>query len=294
MAEHFKIEDGTKAPNFQGMMLANVLALKALGGTGHIYDIARVVVELGLVDADQQLYRMPNDKTTKLKYYLGWGRTYLRYAGALESIKRGTWALTNAGKQIDNLQHAQTAYNEYTAILAQRNAEEQEPAGEEEPVIQAEINPDDVVWKVPLLGILQNMEYDVFERLCHNLLDTMGFIDVDVNFKKGADGGVDGVGFWRDKLLTRKIYFQCKRWRYNVGSPQIRDFRGALDGRTNQGLFFTTSQFTDPAKDEAIRDGTILIDLIDGDRLCDLLKETNLGFQEDNPETLDPDYFNNI
>ncbi len=29
--------------------------------------------------------------------------------------------------------------------------------------------------------------------------------------------------------------------------------------------------------DEATRDGAIAIDLIDGDRLCDLLKENNLG-----------------
>ncbi len=290
-----EIEEGTKAPNFQKMMLANVRALRALNGKGHIYAIADKVVELGLINPDQQSYMMPNDETTKLKYYLGWGRTYLRYAGALESVTRGTWALTAAGTQIDTLQHAQDAYSKYTEILAQRNAQEQDEAVEEELDLEEETDPDDAVWKNPLLNILKAMEYDAFERLCHNLLETAGFIDVNVNFKKGADGGVDGVGFWRDNLLSRKIYFQCKRWRDNpVRSKHIRDFRGALHGRTNQGLFITTSRFTAPAKDEAIRDGSILIDLIDGNKLCDLLKEKNLGFQEDNAEIPNPDYFNNI
>ena len=39
------------------------------------------------------------------------------------------------------------------------------------------------------------------------------------------------------------------------------------------------STFTSQAAEEAIRDGAIAIDLIDGDRLCDLLKENTLGVE---------------
>jgi len=48
-------------------------------------------------------------------------------------------------------------------------------------------------------------------------------------------------------------------------------------GRADKGLFITTGSFTSHASDEATRDGATAIDLIDGDRLCDLLKENSLG-----------------
>ena len=42
-------------------------------------------------------------------------------------------------------------------------------------------------------------------------------------------------------------------------------------------MFITTGTFTSQASEEATRDGAIAIDLIDGDRLCDLLKQYDLG-----------------
>ena len=79
--------------------------------------------------------------------------------------------------------------------------------------------------------------------------------------------------------MTTQSYFQCKRWQGSVGAKEIRDFRGALQGRADKGLFITTGHFSSQASDEATRDGAIPIDLIDGDRLCDLLKENRLGVE---------------
>ncbi len=39
----------------------------------------------------------------------------------------------------------------------------------------------------------------------------------------------------------------------------------------------TTGHFTAEARREATRDGAPAIDLIDGEALCDLLKQTNIG-----------------
>ena len=96
---------------------------------------------------------------------------------------------------------------------------------------------------------------------------------------KTGDGGIDGVGVLRVNLVSFQIYFQCKRWKGNVGSKEIRDFRGALQGRADKGLFITTGNFTSQASEEATRDGAIAIDLIDGDRLCVLLKQYELGVE---------------
>lgn len=89
--------------------------------------------------------------------------------------------------------------------------------------------------------------------------------------------GIDGLGVYRLSLVSFPVFFQCKRYRGSVGSSAVRDFRGAMAGRGDKGLLITTGTFTTDAKAEATRDGAPPIDLIDGDRLCDLLKEHRLG-----------------
>jgi restriction system protein len=81
-------------------------------------------------------------------------------------------------------------------------------------------------------------------------LSESGFIKVEVRGKSG-DGGIDGVGVLRVNLVSFQVYFQCKRWKGSVGSKEIRDFRGALQGRANKGLFITTGHFSSQASDEA-------------------------------------------
>lgn len=60
-------------------------------------------------------------------------------------------------------------------------------------------------------------------------------------------------------------------------SAVVRDFRGAMVGRADKGLIIATSTFTADARKEAIRDGAPAIDLVDGEALCELLKEYRLG-----------------
>jgi restriction system protein len=50
-----------------------------------------------------------------------------------------------------------------------------------------------------------------------------------------------------------------------------------MAGRGDKGLLITTGTFTADAKAEATRDGAPPVDLIDGGRLCDLLREYELG-----------------
>jgi restriction system protein len=48
-------------------------------------------------------------------------------------------------------------------------------------------------------------------------------------------------------------------------------------GRADKGLIITTGTFTAEARREATRDGAPAIDLVDGEVLCQLLKELKLG-----------------
>ena len=83
--------------------------------------------------------------------------------------------------------------------------------------------------------------------------------------------------------------YQCKRYAGTVGPGSIRDFRGALAGRADKGLFITTGRFTRDAEREAVREGAMAIDLIDGEHLCLLLKEKGLGVVTQTVERVTPD-----
>jgi len=134
-----------------------------------------------------------------------------------------------------------------------------------------------------------------FERLCQRLLRESGFTKVDVTGRTG-DGGIDGIGVLRISLLSFQVFFQCKRYKGSVGAPEVRNFRGAMVGRTDKGLLITTGTFTSDAKREATRDGAPVIDLIDGDQLCELLKDLRLGISTQQVEevSVNPRWFEEI
>lgn len=134
------------------------------------------------------------------------------------------------------------------------------------------------------------MPPDAFERLCQRILRSSGFIKVQVTGKKG-DGGIDGIGVLRIALLSFQVFFQCKRYSGSVGPKEIRDFRGAMVGRTDKGLFITTGTFTSEAEKEATRDGAPALDLIDGEQLCTLLKDLKLGVETKTIEVVEIDDF---
>ena len=229
--------------------------------------------------------RPNNEQRLKVNYYLAWARTYLRRGGAVENSARGVWAITEVGSAIHDREPV-------TAIVELVQAEEREkarqkrkakeaakdmPAGAEVEITDADAGPvDEEDWKTGLLSVLGSMAPDAFERLSQRLLREAGFTKVEVRGKTG-DGGIDGLGVLRVNLVSFQVFFQCKRWKGGVGAKEIRDFRGALQGRADKGLFITTGHYTPAASDEATRDGAIAIDLIDGDRLCELLKENGLG-----------------
>ena len=272
------VVDAESLPELPGMMLVTIKALKNLGGSATIQELDEKVIELEGVTEAEQAFMMPGDQNrTRVNYYLAWARTYLKRGNALVNSSRGVWTLTESGAAIDGLDETGAIYEQVTQEERERARAKRKVAKTVKPDI---VDPTDEHpeedWKSSLLAVLGAMPPDAFERLSQRLLREAGFTKVEVRGKSG-DGGIDGVGVLRVKLVSFQIYFQCKRWKGSVGAKDIRDFRGALQGRADKGLFITTGTFTSQASDEATRDGAIAIDLIDGDRLCDLLKENDLG-----------------
>ena len=298
MTRKFEI-DSESLPNLPGMMLATVEALKDLGGSATIQELDERVIELEGVTEAEQAFQMKNaENRPRVNYYLAWARTYLKRGNAVANSSRGVWALTESGSAVDCFAQTKAIYDqvnleERQKARAKRQANKDTKAPIEETASEGPDVPDD--WKSELLAVVGKMHPSAFERLSQRLLREAGFTKVEVRGKSG-DGGIDGLGILRVNLVSFQVYFQCKRWIGSVGSKEIRDFRGAVQGRADKGLFITTGHFTSQASDEATRDGAIAIDLIDGDRLCELLKENKLGVDTTMIEriTINPDWFAGI
>ena len=158
--------------------------------------------------------------------------------------------------------------------------------------------PDETdAWRRTLHQVLTTkIDPSAFERLVQRLLRESGFIHVEVTGRSG-DGGIDGKGIVRiNGMLSFHVHFQCKRYQGSVSASHIRDFRGAMVGRADKGLFITTGTFTRDAIRESTRDGAPPLDLIDGDQLADKLKELNLGLETQLVEQVlvDEDWFRSI
>jgi restriction system protein len=72
------------------------------------------------------------------------------------------------------------------------------------------------------------------------------------------------------------VYFQAKKYSGSIGPEKVRELRGALAGRADKGILITTGRFSRKAVEEASRAGAP-IDLIDGERLTELLLQYELG-----------------
>jgi len=281
-----------KVPTFDSMMNPLIQALKMLGGSGTIAEIDNKTTEiLGLSDEQLEVLHNPEKNSqAEVEYRLAWTRTYLKRYGILENSKRGVWALTAKGRQLEKVNPTTIK-----RVVRAQVKKEKQVVIEDNGIEQSET---ELSWRDEALNVLLKMEPSAFERLTQRLLRESGFIQVEVTGQSG-DGGIDGKGIMRlGGLLSFHVIFQCKRYKGSVTVSQVRDFRGAMVGRADKGLLITTGNFTKDAVREATRDGAPAIDLIDGDLLIDKLKELELGVQTKKIEveqvTVNENWFLNI
>ena len=62
-------------------------------------------------------------------------------------------------------------------------------------------------------------------------------------------------------------------------------------GRADKGIIMTTGAFTRDANAEAVRDGVIPIELVDGEKLMDLFESLELGLKPRKAFDVDYDFF---
>lgn len=76
-----------------------------------------------------------------------------------------------------------------------------------------------------------------------------------------------------------------------MGSAQVRDFRGAMQGRADKGIILTTGSFTTDAQKEALRDGVPPIELVNGEKLLDMFENLELGLKPRKTYDIDVQFF---
>ncbi len=136
-----------------------------------------------------------------------------------------------------------------------------------------------------------------FEQLVVELLVAMGYggslIDAGKAIGRPGDGGIDGV-IKEDELGLDVICLQAKCWEKTVGSPEVHQFAGSMEGyKARKGVLITTSSFSKDAK-EFVKNIDRKIVLIDGIRLAQLMIDHGIGVAPTRSyvlKKLDPGYF---
>lgn len=286
-----------KVPLYHEFMSPTVFVLNELGGSATNNELEELVPDhMDLSEAQMAVAHDPDkNNRSEVAYRMAWARTYLKKAGYLENSQRGVWSLSKKAKDLNSID-AKVVVETVQAMYKKSNPAPAKSKGKQKSNEDEQaIDPADI-WRVELLQTLMAMTPDGFERLAQRLLRESGFIEVKVTGKSG-DGGIDGTGVLRlQGLVSFQVFFQCKKWKDTVPSKEVRDFRGAMVGRGDKGLFITTGRFTREAQKEATRDGAPPVDLIDGNTLVDLLRERGLGLRTEMVEkiTVDADWYESI
>lgn len=235
---------------------------------------AAVADRLGL-SADQRAVMAPKGDIPLVDWEVGWDLSLFKNTGFLQQPRVGMWTLTDDGRRLSFEDHRR---RERERNQQRRKQRQEATATTNQDHDAALAGPEvEVDWQQELLDAMKAISPAAFEHLAAELLRTTGFDDVQVTGQSG-DGGIDGIGIYRPAgLVSFRTAFQCKRYSGSVGPSAVRDFRGSFVGQADRGIFITTGSFTSMAAEEAVRAGAPTVDLIDGEDLCDLLKQHKIG-----------------
>lgn len=278
-------------------------------------DYASAAADLMELSEAQRELRIPSGKHRKYRHRTGWAVNTLKHAGLVHSPGPGLWAATEEGGALVAA-HPDGPSDELMAKLRRRarsamqaarsddnddgegDASAAEPDDDSSPEEQLESALESLHDRVAaeLLATLGSVDPYKFEQIVLDVLHAMGYGQSREALQEvggSGDGGIDGI-ISLDRLGLQKVYVQAKRWKGNIGRPEIQGFYGALSGRrANLGVFITTSRFTREAREFATSVSDTLV-LVNGPELARLMVEYGVGVTQTLvrvPTNIDTDYF---
>jgi len=280
-----------KGPAFVRYFQLIIDALRELGGSARPAEVVEFISSKYDI-SDEDVNTLLKGGQSRFENQVNWARFYLTQAGILDSSQRGVWTLTEKGR------NTKLSHNEAVELFRKihkpfsdewhKRKKEQKDIDEDESDVEIV---EDGEHRSQLLELLKSLPPGGFERICQRLLRESGFQNVVVTGRSG-DGGIDGHGVLQiNPLVSVQVLFQCKRYQGAVTPSQVRDFRGAMSGRTEKGIIMTTGTLSGEARKEAIRDGVPPIELVDGDRLVEMFEQLELGLKHRTVYDIDESFF---
>ena len=271
-----------------------IQALKDLGGSAAPRE---ALVRIGEIEKVPEALRNEVLASGQERFYnqVHWARQYLVWEGLIDSGRRGVWTLTALGRQTtltDDLARAIFLKQVKQQAKLRKPVETGKESVATEDALQPDTPQADQDSSLQgFLRVVKALSPSGFERLSMRLLREAGFERVSVTGRSN-DGGIDGVGVLQlNDLVSFNVVFQCKKWENSVPPKEIRDLRGAMDGRAEKGIFLTTSTFTSNARAEAERPGAVPIELVDGEKLFEMFKRYELGLKPRTVYDIDVTFF---
>ena len=272
----------------------------------------RIGEQLGLTDEERKEL-LPSGSQPVFTNRIAWARSHLTMARLLEKTGKGRFRITQRGKEAMasnpssiNMQFL-LQFPEYAEARSSRAKTDTPIEVSAETTVSESASPQERIelafrelnnsLTTELREKLASIDPFRFEQVVLDLLVKMGYggsrKEAAEVTRKTGDEGIDGV-INEDRLGLDVIYVQAKRWKHNVGRPEIQNFVGALAGRkANKGIFITTSSFHDNATDYVAGVHNKII-LVDGRRLAELMIEHGIGVAEEHAyrvKKIDSDYF---
>lgn len=219
--------------------------------------------------------------------------------GAVESPRGGVFLITALGKQLIALPKSEgqrrtlALDREFRRNGAKRLKVKSDPVpvGPE----QRQTDDDDITlfiagqtatdaerWQDILLARLHRLTPDGFEEFVLYLLRLYGLQLQRVG--GSGDEGIDGIGTAPiSPVLSSRVAVQVKRYDPNgrsIGREVVALFqRDAQTKGAERAILVTLGKFSEPARKAAIMTSPT-VDLVDGDRLAELVKEQNIGVRD--------------
>ncbi|MFM7293214.1 MAG: restriction endonuclease, partial [Burkholderiales bacterium] len=269
-------------PDFQ-TFLRPMLEAVADGQPHKIHDLSpEISSRFKLTEADREDL-LPSGKQTRFVNRVQWAATFLNAAKLVERKSRGVIAITERGKAELGIAPPKITvqylmkYPEFKVFRGFGTEAQVSPPPVTEqseavtPAEQIEIAYQNIrkSLAIELLEKVKTASPSFFERLVVDLLVQMGYggsrADAGQAIGKTGDGGIDGI-IKEDRLGLDLVAIQAKRYtNTTVGRPDVQAFSGSLDGQgAKKGVFITTSQFSQDAKEYVKRLGDKKIILIGG------------------------------
>lgn len=281
-------------PAYSELILPTVRAVSSLGGSAKASEITgQVLTDLDPSDEMLTVSQPNRPDASVLQERINWARSYAKLIGALDSPSRGVFLMTPLGKEL----LAMPEIEAHKRVLAldrdyrrnRTNRPKRKPSGdaasfaldvEDEPVEQAEVGdgPDD--WQHVLLRRLHRLSPQSFEEFVLYLLRLYG---LELKRVGGSgDEGIDGIGTAPlSAVLSSRVAVQVKRYDPDGTKPIGREVvalfqRDAQTKGAERAILVTLGKFSEPAR-KAATAATPTVDLIDGERLTQLVLEQEAG-----------------